>query len=475
LIKAPYLESYGSLNTGNNYLSLGLLYMHAFLREKNVPAYFLDPEAEGLSDEKVIEFIVEKESILIGINCCTSNYMQAKKIAKLVKNRFEKAYVILGGPHASAVPEIILSLDADKFDFLCIGEGEETLYELYQTLLDNGDLSQVKGLAFKSEGQVVLNSPRPLIDTLDNLPFPSWDQVDLSKYSPQANFYKGMPSSILISSRGCPFKCDYCQSKFVLGRRIRFHSSEYVLDQIEELYHRYGIRHFRFVDDVFTVNHDRLEQIIEGIQRKKLKIKFWCMARSNMVGDEMISLLKAGGLDSISIGVESGDDEILKDIGKGTTTEDAENAFYVLKKHKVESQGFFMLGFYHDTYETIMKTINFAIKLDPDFVSYAVMIPYPGTPVYDKYYKDIINFSEPDIWKYFTALSGDLAGFGSKHFTREQLSEFMALGFRKFYLRPKKILQLITKIRTLDQLKEYIKAGWAVTGGEIKKLGKKLP
>lgn len=464
LIKAPYLESYGKLNTGNSYLSLGLLYLHAYLKKKNVSAIVLDPEAEGISEEKLMAQIKEKNPLVIGVTCCTPNYLQAKKLCQRLKNEFKHAHIILGGPHASAMPEIILQMDGDLFDSLCVGEGEETLYDLYQTLLDDGDLGQVKGLMFKKDGDIIKNDPRPLISDLDDLPFPSWDQIDFGNYLPQANFNKGVPSTIMITSRGCPFKCDYCQSKLILGRKIRYHSSEYVLSQIEELYHKYGIRHFRFVDDVLTVNLERLEEIIKGIRARKLDIKFWCMARANMLNDDLLLLLKSGGLDSMSIGVESGDDGILKDIGKGITRKDAENAFRLLKKHNIESQAFFMLGFYNDTRETIMRTIDFAVKLDPDFLSWAVMIPYPGTPVYDKYYKDRIDFSDPDIWKYFTGLGGELSGFGSKNFTREELSAFMSLGFRKFYLRPRKILQLVLKIKGTDQLKEYMKAGWLLVG-----------
>lgn len=462
LIKAPCLESYGSLNTGNHILPLGLLYLHAHLKKQNVNSYLLDPEAECINDDGLISLISEKDPLLIGITCCTSNYLQARRLAGLVKRHFRKTFIILGGPHASAVPEVTLQLDGDKFDFVCIGEGEETIFQLFQALSEGRDLNTINGLAFISDGKTHINGPRSLINNLDDIPFPSWDQVDLSKYSPRANLNKGMPSAVMITSRGCPFKCDYCQSKLVLGRKIRFNSAEYVLEQIEDLYHHHGFRYFRFVDDVFTVNHDRLKKIMEGIRKKELNIKFWCMARANMIDEETIRLLKSGGLDSISIGVESGDDEILKGIGKDITRKDAENAFALLKKHHVEAQAFFMIGFYHDTHETIMRTIRFAVQLDPDFVSYAVMIPYPGTPVYKKYYKNKIDFSQPEVWRYFTAVGGDLAGFGNKNFSREELMKFMRLGFRRFYFRPGKIFQLIRKINSFDQLKEYLNAGLVV-------------
>ncbi len=392
LIKAPCMEAYESLNTKNHFVALGPLYLHAYLRKNNVQVHFFDPEAEGLNRDQLVRLIKEKSPLIIGINCFTSNYIQARNLAAHIKTQFKDAFIILGGPHASAAPETTLNLDGDIFDFLCIGEGEKTLLELYHALKNNGDVSGIKGLAYRFEGTSVINETRSYIDTLDDIPFPSWDQINFKNYSPQANFYKGMSSATIITSRGCPFKCDYCQSKLTLGRKIRFHSADYVLSQIEELYHTYGIRYFRFVDDVFTVNHNRLQHIMEGLEKRQLKIKFWCMTRANMVSNEMLKLLKKGGLDSISIGVESGDNDILKDIGKGITRQDVKKAFSLVKKNKIESQAFFMLGFYHDTDETIKRTIKFAIELNPVFVTFTVLVPYPGTLVFDKHYKNRIDF-----------------------------------------------------------------------------------
>jgi anaerobic magnesium-protoporphyrin IX monomethyl ester cyclase len=465
LFKAPYLEIYGSFNTDSHYVALGPLYLHSYLRKRNIPVLFKDPEAEGMSDDDIVAFVEEKNPIIVGITCNTSNYPQARRLATTVKNHFDDLLIILGGAHATAIPEIILQTDSDVFDYVCLGEGEETLHELYEALLGNNDPKNIAGLAFKSAGEIVITNPRGFIKDIDDIPFPSRDQIDVKRYTAQANLHQGKVTATLITSRGCPFKCDYCQSKYILGQRIRFHSADYVVAEIEELQRRYNIKYLAFADDVFTANRSRLAQIMEGIRSRDLDIRFWCMARADMLDDETIRLLKLGGMSSISIGVESGDEEILKDIGKRIKKEDVKRAFGLLKQHKVDAQAFFMIGFYNDTRESIAKTVNFALELDPDFATFGVMVPYPGTEVYEKHYKDLIDFSQPDVWKYFQALGGGMAGFGGRYLTREDFNRLRAKAFRKFYLRPKKLVQLARKIEGMDQLKQYAKTGWVVTRG----------
>ncbi len=474
LVKAPCLEAYENLNTNNHFLSLGPLYLHSYLQKHNIPTLFIDPEAEGLSSDRLIDIISENSPVLIGLSCYTSHYLQAKALSRLLKKRFNDIPIVLGGPHASATPKLILEKDGDLFDFLVIGEGEKTLVELFHALVGGDDISRVDGLAYRLNGDIVFTEPRHFIEDLDELPFPSWDQINFSNYLPQANFNKRLASATLITSRGCPFKCDFCQSKNSMGRKIRFHSAEYVVSQIEELYHHYGIRYFRFVDDVFTVNHTRLQQIVSEIKRRNLRIKFWCMARANMIKEETLLLLKDGGLESISIGVESGNNAILREIGKGIIKEDARKTFLLFAKHGIESQGFFMIGFYHDTYETIMQTISFAIELDPVFATFTVLVPYPGTSVFKKHYQNRIDFDDDMVWNHFTGLGSNLPGFGNALYSREELRDFLTLAYRRFYFRLKKIIRLALKIKGKDQLWEYIKDGCFVIQSVNQNLDDKL-
>ncbi len=465
MLQAPLLEEYAKSDNRTHILALGPLYLHAFLREKNIPVFYSDPEVEGIDDAELIAFIREKDPLFVGISSLSSNYREAMRMARTIKQHLKHIPIVLGGPQASAIPEVILKIDAEQFDFLCIGEGEDTIYELYQALLAKDDTREIDGLALPHDGEARINKPRGFIADLDSLPFPSRDQVDLRRYNGKGHLYRPERAVPLITSRGCPFKCDYCQSKHILGSKIRFHSADYVLAEIEELYYRYGARYIWFVDDVFTANRKRLTAICEGIANRGLDIKFWCMARAEMIDEASLQLLKKAGMHSMSIGVESGDEEILKGVGKGSRLDDAVKAFDLLRKHKVESHAFFMIGFYHDTHETVMKTINFAKELDPDFASFTVMAPFPGTEVFEKHYKHMVDFSDPDVWRHFHILGGGQTGFGGKYLSREENSKYRDMAFRQFFLRPRKIAKLATKIHSVSQLFELSKSALYVFQG----------
>lgn len=265
LINAYYLELYGPINVGKNcYFPLGLGYIAAVLRQEGHKVSLIDPEAYSMNYKELETRIEDGSYDLIGISCTTSSFESARKIARMIR-KVSEAPIVLGGVHASAVPEMILKR-TPEFDIIVIGEGEETMLELCNSLkTKNADLSRIEGIAFRKDSEIVRTPPRPFIKDLDHLPYPARDLVDLANYRLHAQLDYGKRSATVLSSRGCPFHCTFCASYLTTGFRFRARSPENVVGEIKYLIDTYGTEYIAFVDDEFTIDQERAKRICELI------------------------------------------------------------------------------------------------------------------------------------------------------------------------------------------------------------------
>lgn len=379
---------------------IGLAYIAAVLKQNNLDVEILDAEAFNYNEEQTVEEITKKKPDLVCFTVTTPLMPISIKLCQHIKKIDKNIKTVLGGPHITSVP--IESLKSPFVDFVVCGEGEYTFLELAQELTKGEeDFSGVKGIGFKKDGVPVLNEKRELIQDLDKVPFPARELLPVDRY---INMFNGKVYTVVISSRGCPGQCIFCDSFVTFGRRTRFRSPNNVVDELEEVKNKFGISYFTFCDDTFTLNKERTIEICKEIIRRKLGIEFYCSSRANTIDEERLEWLKKAGCTTITFGVESGDQRILNVIKKGITLEQVRNAIRLTKKYGIKTHASYMFGNPEETLETINRTIDFANELDTDFAQFCIATPYPGTELWNIVLKDnlITDFDYSKFTHYYS-------------------------------------------------------------------------
>jgi anaerobic magnesium-protoporphyrin IX monomethyl ester cyclase len=369
----------------NSYPPLGLGYLAAVLETHGhtVAIFDLGLDPSTPLDKDVVH-IAAFGPDLVGVTAMTNNYHSAEQLIAQVKGRLG-CPVVLGGPHATIFPQRLAADPA--IDYVVYGEGEETMVALVQALeAAQGApkpevLAEIAGLCFRSNGQAVCNPPRALIRDLGALPMPARHLYELTRYPLYAP--NGEPMVTLLSSRGCPYNCSYC-FKGIVGRTYRQRSPESVLQEIRYLKREYGYRNFYFIDDLFTLDRRRLKAITTQIIEEKLDIRWQCLARVDRVTPELLQLMYQSGCRELHYGIESGNPEVLKTLGKGITHEQVRQAVHWTAQAGILAKGYFMLGLPADTEETMQQTIQFASELELDQAMFSLTTPFPGTRLWDE-------------------------------------------------------------------------------------------
>lgn len=446
-------ERYGKLSWAANTLpSLGILYLASVLRKDGYHVSVIDASSLGFSQKELIEKIVTLQPKYLGISATTLSISHAASLADEVKKTLYDTKIIIGGPHLTAIPEETMECFR-CFDLGVIGEGEETVKELIQTLEHGGDITDIPGIIFRQQDSVVKTVPRVFINDLDRLPFPAWELlVDFPKrYHPPPFRFKRLPASYIVTTRGCPNKCIFCD-RSVFGNKCRGHSSEYILELIGHLHKSFGVREILIEDDTFITFKKRLTEVCEGIVNRGIKISWSCLGRVDAVTPEILKLMKKAGCWSISYGIETGDEEVMKFIGKHITLEQVEKAVRLTKKAGILSKGFFIMGHPTDNRDTIKKTIDFALRMPLDDISISMMTPFPGSKLYEiaSQYGQFENH-----WEKMNELD---VVFVPKGLTKDDLRHYSKEMFRRFYLRPQIVLNYMKRtIENPKGLPNYVK------------------
>lgn len=327
--------------------------------------------------KEIISVLSEFKPSVVGISATSQTFASACNIASFVKDTFKDTIVVIGGPHASMLGAKILS--NPDFNIVVKGEGEDTIVELLKTLESKGDLQKIKGISYRADGQIFENTPRELIGDLDSLSSPHEyaGEVlkDYEKY-PLESFRN------IMAIRGCPYNCFFCGSRNIWTQKVRFRSSENVIKEIQCL-EKKGLRHFRFHDDTFGVNGQYINNLCLALIAHCPGDTWDCEMHVKLVNDSTVALMKRAGCRLIQIGIESGNNQILKDIRKGITIEAALSAAAIIKKHNISLQTFFMVGFPQETEETLQDTARAMKKVAADYLAYNIFMPYPGTEAFE--------------------------------------------------------------------------------------------
>ena len=436
-----FRRRYGPLaGAGSSMPALGLLYLAAFLRKEGFTPYVVEASALGLSVEETLKAIEEISPRYVGITSTTLTIFQAGKLAEGIKALSPDVKVIVGGPHMTAVPEETMERFR-AFDLGVLGEGERTLAELIGTLEGGGSLEDVEGIAFREGGRIRTTHPRKFIENLDLCPFPAWDLLpDFPRaYRPPPFKVMRLPAVSLVTSRGCPYRCIFCDTS-VFGRRTRAHSADYVLEMVGELYRRYGVREVIFEDDTFLVSKERVLRICEGLLRNGMKLSWSCNSRADLVDGEVLREMKRAGCWRISFGIESGDQRILDGEMKGLKLEQVERAVRLTAEAGISAKGFFMVGHPGETGDTLEKTLEFAKKLPLSDITVTALTPLPGSKLHEVAHR-YGRFE--DDWAKMNLLD---VVFVPWDLTEGKIVRFRKRMLREFYLRPRVIGSYLRRV-----------------------------
>ena len=425
---------------------LGLLYIAASLKEDGHNVSLVDYNLEKISDDDLGQIITEKKKEAVGISVVTPKVYGAMELAKLIKEKFPEIIVIAGGPHATLMPEEMMK-ECPAIDFIIQGEGEIRSKELFSKLESKTDYSEIDGLVFRKSGQIINNKVKGYIADLNALPMPARELVDIKRYASKLKT-SVYPATTMMTSRGCPFRCIYC-SKPVTGSRIRSLSPEKVLKEIEELANKYGIKEIIFYDDSFTIDKPRVMKICDMIIERKIKMRWQCETRANLVDQEMLNKMKESGCYLIAYGIESGSDRVLAILKKGLTKEQIRKAVEMTKKAGIQVLGYFMLGIPGETEEDIKETIKFSKELNLDFAQFSIATAYPGTELYRIAKQN--NKITSDWSKSVYALGGKPL-ISLSDVSVDKLYYYTKKAYSSFYFRPAYIFKKISSIKSINDL-----------------------
>jgi len=362
-----------------------------------------------------VEDVIRKESPdLVGVTVNTPKYGSALNVARIAKENNPATIVVLGGFHPTILP--METISNKEVDVVVRGEGEYTFPELVRSVESGGKLNGINGITYKANDEIIHNSERPLIENLDTLPFPARHRLLYKEtYSPHG-------FGLMFTSRGCPFRCIFCASHKVWGRKVRYRSANNVIEEIKEVSSTYKTKHFSFEDDTFTLNRRRVEKICDLLISEKLDFLWRCYTRANLLNDQLASKMKKAGCYSVAIGVESGDPTTLELIKKGVTLKQVTDASKILRRHKIRMAAFFMIGFPWETAKEVKKTVSFMRQLDPDQAMYSITTPYPGTELFDMVQSEGVVPSSVD-WSTFYHQSPEM--FYSNKVSRNEASSLI--------------------------------------------------
>jgi len=460
LINPPFEEQYSvgasrSIKYVLNVIPpLGLAYLAAVLEKHNFKVNIIDFTIEK-SYQNTLKKIISDKPQIVGITATTPVFESAKFMAKAIKEALCEAIIIIGGAHITAMP--YQTMESGYFDIGVLGEGEETFLELAKQIERSviSHLDKIKGIIFKEGSKWVVTPKREFINNLDGIPYPArYLLPPLARYRPTPASYRRLPLGVVITSRGCPHQCTFCD-RAVFGNVYRQRSVDNVLGEVEELMHKYAAKEIRFFDDCFTLDKERTYKICLGLKKRKLKVPWTCLTTVSSVTKDLLKEMKSAGCWQVLFGLESGDERMLALLKKGNTLEQNIKAVGWAKEADLSVRADFIVGTPGETAESLKNTLDFTLTKKLDYAHFNKFVPYPGTELYkelkEKGYD--FNFSK----------GGSITNHSTFLYIPETLVNktyymaFVNYAHRKFYLRPKYILKRLLSIRTWDEFKGQIR------------------
>lgn len=412
---------------------INLMYVAQSLADSGYDPSILDSFALNLPSEKILDYIKRKDPEIVGIPLYSSDLSDMYVLTKKIKEQDPERKIFFAGHHATALHKEVME-QFPAVDYLVRGEGEFSAIKLIDAIERGSDLSKIRGISFRKSGKAVHNEDETVITDLDKVPIPSRRFINKKLY--YSKMSKRDKVDVIITSRGCPYKCTYCAKLTDDFRAYRERSISNVIEEMQQIQAN-GINGLEIYDEIFTIKKKRAIDIAKEMRKEKLDFEFRIRTRVTHIDDSLLKELKKSGCSTISYGVESGNQQILDNIMKETTLAKIEEAFMKTEKNSINILGFFMIGNRGETPETIRQTIDFAKKLNPLFATFGVLHPYPATA-------DYIEAKENKT------LQGEYAPFKQLPWIKlpwtsdiRQLYDFSEKAYEEYYKRPRYIAKFL--------------------------------
>lgn len=434
---------------------LGLLYLAAAVRNVGLDEVAaLDAQAEELDDQAIENRLRSLKPDVVGVTALSFTLIDALAVARIAKKLGAKT--VLGGPHPHIYPKETSAFE--QVDYVMRGEGEKSFTQLLNALREEKRPVNIPGAGWHENG--AYQSGPELTGFLDAkaFPIPARDLVNTKLYT--SILARTSPVTTIMSSRGCPYRCLFCDRPH-LGRKFRAREAKSVADEIGECI-ELGIREFIFYDDNFTTDRERVLAICAEIRARGYRIIFDVRARVNDLDEEMLTAMRAAGCDRIHLGVESGDEEILKTLRKGITRAGAERGFRLARNAGLRTLAYFMFGAPGETRETAARTVEFARRLKPDYAHFSMLIPFPATELYTLGLER--GIWKTDVWAEYARnpSSGFIPPVWEENLDRAELLKITLDAYKKFYWDPAYVLRRLSHVRSINEFLREARAGMKI-------------
>ena len=471
-INPPYKSEYGKFSREQRspaitksrtiYYPLWLIYAAAVVKKNGFEVEFIDAPAKQMDADSCYEEIRKngEGTKLFVIDTSTPSIYSDIDFLRGLKKYYPESFAVLVGTHVSALPEETIRID-DVIDAVARHEYDYIIRDLAIAFRDGRDLSEVRGITYKKNGEIISNPDMPFIDCLDDIPFAS---EFIKEYLNEKDYFFSpatYPEIQIFTGRGCPYHCNYCVYPQVMhGHKYRLRSPQNVVDEFKYIAKNFpDVKEIVIEDDTFTASRERVEEICNLLIQSKLNKRFrWlCNARVNTVDLSLMKMMKKAGCRLIIPGIESGNQQILNNIKKGTKIEQYEPYVRNAKKAGILIHACYMVGNEGETKETMQDTLKLALKLNTDTAQFFPLMPYPGTEAYD--WAKNNGYLKGDYSDFNKANGDHNTVLNMPYLTTKEMNEFCDLARKKYYLRPRYIMhRLWVGVRDPEDLKRSLKA-----------------
>ncbi len=441
---------------------LGLAYMAAVLEQEGFDVAILDANSQGLTDAATVDAMADHGAQVVGFTAVTPTVDQCGRLAADLRRRAPSCLLVLGGIHASALPEQTLRR-APAMDLIVRGEADTRFANILHALRQGAGPGELVGVTYRGEdGEPVSTPDSTEVEDLDALPFPARHLLPMERYvSPDGHGF-----STILGARGCPGKCLYCSVNQLFGGRLRNRAPELVAKEMSETNRRFGTRTFGFLDDTFTTNREWVIRLCQAMEQQGLpgRVRWFCLTRVDRVTPPLLATMKAAGCFKVELGIESGDQQVLDSLGKGTKTRQVLDAFNWAREAGMETMAFVMLFSPDETPRSLRATRDLLFQADPDLLQASFCTPYPGTEMARRCQRRGIGVS--DDWSRYIFLTDPVM----EHplFSRDEMLRWQRRLLRSFYLRPRIAARLLTAAARSGELSGFVRSALAAVGRLVK-------
>ena len=444
----------GAWYLGKRLPPIGLMYVASALEKAGFEVQMLDNYLMKKPTEEIKQLIQKTQPQIVGITCGSATYPRCIETAKAIKQVKPDCKIIVGGWHASYMPDSLL--DNPEIDYVIMGEGERAVTELVNSITsgDEKKAALIAGVACKRNGTNIKNQPT-FIENMDEIPYPARHLLPLELYDRTIEYLDVSPADVMSISRGCVFNCGFCETRKLWGNICRGFSPQRIIGEIKDLQSRYGTKGIYFINDNFTLRKKETAELCNLMLENKLNLEWVCDTRVDLVNDELLALMSKAGCKTIWFGVESASEQVLQRIGRNTKLEQVELAFKLCKKNHIKTACSFMLGLPGETLADMEASLKFAKKIDPDWCQFNTFIAYPDSRLYN----ELLESGK------YVKLDEFLLSVKSDEYTYADLQVIQRRFFKEFHMTPKQILKRVRREGALNFARRRLLGGTRKASG----------